>query len=351
MHDLKNYKISIIIVNYNGLNLLQDCLMSIKNQDYKNYEVVIVDNNSDNKNFDKLPSIKNIKIIELDYNSGVSDGHNIGYKNCSGELIFLLNNDTIFSKKDTLSKINQSFNKYLRIDIIQPIILDREGKIIDSVGSQLTIIGQLYHHLIYTNYKSFLKKNYKIFVAKGAAVIIKKKVIQEIGLFEKDFFAYYEDADFSHRALLSGKKIILCSDIPPIFHIGGATSKKFNIDIFFHDTKNKISSFYTNYNLFLFIYFFFFLFLINLFLAFMGILKFDFSRFLILFKAIKWNFVNFGSLSRKKKLIKSMKVSNDFYLLKDYLVFPKINYFIGLVNNKYLNLKSFVNLNTKFFDF
>lgn len=351
MHDLKDYKISIIIVNYNGLNLLDDCLKSINKQLYKNYEVIIVDNNSTDKNFKKLPHIENLKIVELEYNSGVSDGHNIGYKYSTGDLIFLLNNDTILSENNILTKINDSFNKYKNVDIIQPIILDKEGKIIDSVGSQLTIIGQLYHHLIYTKYELLKKENYKIFIAKGAAMIIRKNVIQEIGLFDKRFFAYYEDADFSHRAILSGKKIILCSDIPPIFHIGGATAKKFNINILFHDTKNKISSYYTNFNLLLFFYFTSCLILINLILAFAGLIKLDMTRFFVLFKAIKWNIFNLTKLNQKKFKIRKIKIKNDLDILKEYLVFPKINYFIGLVRNKYLNRNSFVKLNSKFFDF
>src|SRR5687767_92180 len=92
-------KVSIIIINWNGLNFLKDCLTSLSRIDYPNYEIIIVDNGSVDKSVkyvsEKFPSVK---IIENSRNFGFAEANNIGYKASTGEYILFLNNDTLVTK-------------------------------------------------------------------------------------------------------------------------------------------------------------------------------------------------------------------------------------------------------------
>ena len=89
-------KISVIIVNYNGKELLQKCLESLFKIDYNNFEVILVDNNSTDGSVEFVTkSYPNIIVIKLDSNKGFAEPNNVGAKIAKGEYLLFLNNDTI----------------------------------------------------------------------------------------------------------------------------------------------------------------------------------------------------------------------------------------------------------------
>jgi len=245
--------VSIIIVNYNGRKWLQKCLDSLYRQTYKNFEIIFVDNASVD---DSVEFVENnykhdrMKIVKNDKNSGFAGGNNLGLKYAKGDFILLLNNDT-WAKEDYLEKFIQAFEEIPNLGSAQSkIVLMDEPDTLDSCGSYWTNTSFLYH---YGNGKDQSLKKYNknmpFFSNKGASILIRKDLIDKIGLFDDDFWCYYEETDFCNRAWLAGFE---CWYWPEAvcFHAMGGTTLTFKNDyIQFHNFKNKLLSFLKNFEI------------------------------------------------------------------------------------------------------
>lgn len=98
---MSNYKskVSVIVLNYNGLSFLKKCLSSLRNQAYKNYEIIVVDNNSTDGSLEYLKKTSNIKLVQNKKNYGYAKANNIAARVAAGNFLFFLNNDTEVFKK------------------------------------------------------------------------------------------------------------------------------------------------------------------------------------------------------------------------------------------------------------
>jgi len=295
--------VSIIIINYNGESLLQKCLNSIKNNDYKNYEIILVDNNSTDNSINSVKTdFSEVKIIKLNKNYGFAEPSNIGAKNAKGELLYFLNNDTTLCKNslEELVKVIQN----PEISICQSMLLRPDGTV-DSSGDFITTSG--------ISFSSKKKETniIPILSARGASMMIKKQVFWKLGGFDKQFFASFEDVDLGWRTWLLGYKVVL---VPQsiVFHQGGKTTALLNNYIKFHGTKNTLVLCFVNFE--------FLNFLKSLFLLLRAtILKQDFKQisledskitfnppsFIITLKAIGWLIKNFGYVLKKRKKVNS----------------------------------------------
>lgn len=220
-------KASVIIPNWNGCKLLQVCLDSLFKQELSgDFEVIVVDNGSVDgsvefieKNFPKVNVIKNSE------NSGFAKGINKGILASKGEYIALLNNDTeadrfwlanlcrvMDSKKDVGFCASRMMKFY-------------EREIIDSAGDRINIVGQ--GDAIAAGEKlteKFMISSY-VFSSCAGAAIYRRELFTKVGLFDEEFFSYFEDLDLAFRAQMQGFK---CLYVPEavVYHIHGATSNK-----------------------------------------------------------------------------------------------------------------------------
>ena len=202
--------ISIVIPNYNGVSHLKECFESLYRQSYKDFNIFLVDNNSSDNSADfTKKNFPEVKIISLDTNTGFAKAVNTGIKhsleNEKIEYIVLLNNDIEcdiyfinellrgFKTKDTGS-VACKMLKYSNRDII-----DDAGNFIKKKGSPYTR-GH--------NEKDIGQYDTEEFIwgACAGAAIYKRKIFDEVGLFDEDFFAYFEDVDFNFRMQLAGYK-------------------------------------------------------------------------------------------------------------------------------------------------
>ena len=219
-------KVFIIIVNWNGKVDTLECLESLKNNDYPNYEVVIIDNGSKDK---FSISDSKIKVIYNKENLGFSGGNNIGIKYAlenEADYVLLLNNDTIVSK-DFLSKlvdVAESNNSY---GIIGPKIYHYEEK--DKIWFAGGIINWLYNKGTMKGFNEIDEGQYdepeiqKTDYITGCCALIKREVIEKIGLMPQEYFLYYEDTDWSLKAQKQGYE---CLFVPKssIWHKGSKSS-------------------------------------------------------------------------------------------------------------------------------
>lgn len=210
--DMDPIELSIIIVNWNGKKWLKECLDSIHKQTFKNFELILVDNGSNDG------SVRFIKenypetvVIENKENIGFGKANNIGAQSAKGKILFLLNNDTIIEDEKFFEKMIRA-KKERDLHITGPRILDFEKKDIYK-GRRLSIDC--------TGYLGWAGKTFYI---EGCAMFVDRDLFWELEGFDKTNFAYSEDIDLCWRAHLLGKKIDICPGVS-IIHFGGGTSE------------------------------------------------------------------------------------------------------------------------------
>ena len=223
-----NKKIAIIIVNWKQYELTINCLLSLQKLEYKNWKVILVDNES---NFEKINKIKSdfnkVEVIESKENLGFASANNLGIKYAiknKFEYVMLLNNDTEVNKK-FLSPLFNSFQNDNSLGAVQPLIMNynNRAKVWNAGGYLNNFFG-----FPYTN-KKLNNKNQQIDWITGCCILLKTKVIKKAGLMDEDFFAYYEDVDWSLRIKKLGYKLdVVESSV--IFHHGTKSSNDSNLE-------------------------------------------------------------------------------------------------------------------------
>lgn len=222
--------LSIILVNYNNTFHTIKCLKSLQSQIFKNFEIIIVENNSNENNkkkfYDFLKSdelqqnfIKKIKIINSNKNLGFTGGNNLGIKKSNRELLLLLNSDT-FHEPDFLKLMINFFKKYKSVHIAQPKICFYPNKdIIWANGGKINKFSIKLFPL--TNYlernNDQIQKPFRIDYAVGCAIFIRRKILMNIGLLDRIFFMYGGDSDLCYRATQRGYNVF-CNPKAKIYH-------------------------------------------------------------------------------------------------------------------------------------
>lgn len=211
-------KIGVLILGYNSLNYLKECLDSLQIQDYKNVSIYFGDNGSkDNSISFVKKNYPKVKAKDLKINNGYARGNNLLLKIAFAQgmnLCFVLNPDTIL-KRNTISELVRSYNdqknKGIKVGLIQPVILLAQDKSrINTIGNAIHLLGFGFcknYMKIYTP----IKKDKDILSVSGTGMLISKEFYKDIGAFDEDFFMYCEDEDLSIRSFLSGYKNILSS--------------------------------------------------------------------------------------------------------------------------------------------
>ena len=232
-------KVSVVIPNWNGRELLGDCLSSLRAQTQK-HQVIVVDNGSSD---DSVEYIKNefpeVEIIQLDKNYGFTSGVNPGIKKAmlgGAQFVALLNNDAQ-ADKNWLASLVKTANNHPRVGIVASKIMRADREHLDSTGEVYTIWGLSFPRGRNEVDKGQYDNQQVIFGASGGASLYRVKMLEEIGLFDEDFFAYFEDVDISFRAQLAGWKVRYEPNAV-VYHQIGATSSKLGSLARYHSAKN-----------------------------------------------------------------------------------------------------------------
>ena len=219
-------KVCIIIPNWNGEKHLKNCLSSLQAQTYSNYEVILVDNGSTDNSVQYLrENFPNVKIIKLNKNMGYGVAINSGLKQSNAKYIVVLNNDTTV-EPNWLSELVTVTESDERIGSCQSKILSlSDPTVIDAVGLSINNDGEAQQvgHLIKD--KGQYNQIKEVLGACSATVLYLRGALSQIGMFDSDFFAYYEDVDVALRLKNAGWK---CMYVPTaiVYHIGSATAKE-----------------------------------------------------------------------------------------------------------------------------
>lgn len=234
------YDLSIIIVNWNAKEFLMDCINSIiDNTKEITYEIIIVDNNSNDGSVVMLKSnfgnASNVIIIDNEENKGFAGANNQGINISKGTDILLLNPDTII-QGNVISETFKCLEKDENLAIAGCTVLNPDGSLQLACRRMVPSIKDAFFKLFGFT-KLFKKLNrYNLndapideFLAvdavSGSYLMIKKEVIEKIGLLDEEFFMYGEDMDWCLNAKMAGYEVRYCP-VGTIIHYKGESSKQ-----------------------------------------------------------------------------------------------------------------------------
>jgi hypothetical protein len=255
-----------------------------------------------------------VVLIETGKNLGFTGGNNIGMERALADghdYVMLLNNDTTV-KANCIARLVEYMEDHPKIGITQPklVLMDHPDRL-DSCGSWLTKTGFLIHFGVEEKDAPKYDKIQPMFTIKGAAMMMRRDMLETVGFLDADFFAYFEETDLCWRAWLRGWKVYY-APVSTVYHkMGGSTKQIGSPTINFHSYKNRIMSLIKNlswYNL---------LWMLPLHLIL--IIGFSFVYFgglrgrsgWSIYRAIGWNMTHLGLNLKKRREIQSTRVSND----------------------------------------
>ena len=218
-------KVSVVTPNYNGEKFLKTFFDSLNDDCNCIGEVIIVDNGSADKSVDY---IKNnsfnfpVNLIENSENLGFAPAVNQGIREAKYEHIFSLNNDTEV-KKGSIKALLDLISSSQDIFSVQAKMLQYNNKeLIDDVGDEYNLLA--WTKKTGENHKSTeFDEVREIFASCAGAAMYRKSLLEELGAFDDNFFAYMEDVDLAIRSRIHGYKNLLCPQAV-VYHIGSATS-------------------------------------------------------------------------------------------------------------------------------
>lgn len=265
-------KLSIIILNYNTRDLLRDCLNSLLDLDLvipakgevrqrrHNSEVIVVDNGSSDGSVamvkDEFPSVR---LFENHNNFGFAEGNNRGIKEARGDYILLLNSDTIV-EKETLPVMVNFMEENPQVGVVTCRVEMADGSLdpachrgFPTPWASLTYFSGLeklfpksklfaQYHQTFKNLKSI----HEIDSPTGAFYLVRRKVVDEVGMLDEDFFMYGEDLDWSYRIKKAGWKIMYVPDVK-ITHFKKQSGR---VNVSLEERKKATDHFYQTMKLF-----------------------------------------------------------------------------------------------------
>ena len=228
--------VGVVVLNYNHSELTINCVDSLLNQDYSNFKIVVVDNNSPDphqKEILQKELPENVVLILNPKNTGYAAGNNVGARYCveewKGDFVFILNNDTILEDPKTIEKLVQSFEENINIVAVSPLVDDAIGDIGTKTSMEWTIqvrrLLNIYKMIIcnviilnklpffkktvrnyfYVNLMPYEEKLYEVDTINGSSFMIHNSVLKTINYFNEKTFLYSEELILGYQIKALGK--------------------------------------------------------------------------------------------------------------------------------------------------
>lgn len=312
-------EVSIVIVNYNGKELLKTSLDSIKKHTAKNHEIIVVDNNSDDGSVEFLrKNHKNVKIIRNKKNLGYS-GINSALHHCGGKYIFFLNND-ITIDKNCIGNMLKAIKKDEKIGMIAPKLVNFYDKKRESAG---TWVSRAF-------YNGHIGGRGKLMDVPYLGVgLLRKKTAEKFGyIFDPDYFIYAEDLDLGLRIRLIGQKVVF---VPSAIlnHMHAMTTKNFESSFTtFLLERNLLTTFLKILSFKNIILFLPYVTAVRIIAIAKDLVSFRFSNAFARIRAIFWIIFNFNKITEKRKKLQKLREADDNFILRvfseKYLLKKKI---------------------------
>ena len=224
--------ISVVIVNYNGDHFLDKCISSLCQQTFKDFETILVDNGSTDGSVTHVRTrFPSVKIIETRMNLGFSGGANAGIKKAKGEFILTLNNDTMVDPY-LLEEIQKPMHSDPRVGMCASKILFPDN-LLNSTGICISRSGAAWDRGIYEPDDGRYDQVEEVLGPCAGSALYRREMLDEIGIFDEDFFIYMEDVDLAFRGRLSGWKCIYMPTARVIHEHGGTAGINSDLSVFY----------------------------------------------------------------------------------------------------------------------
>lgn len=237
----------MIVVNWNGRHLLECCLPSVLNQNRDDYEVILVDNGSTDGSAAWVRAcFPSVRLIVNEQNCGFAGGNNIAIWASQGQYIATLNNDAD-PARDWLSELVDAMGPHPQVGMCaSKMVCADDAGLIDSAGIDVDRAGIGWNRYGGQPELQTETSPYEVFGPCAGAALYRREMLNQVGLFDEDYFAYYEDIDLAWRAQRSGW---LCVYVPSarVLHRHSSTLKEGSSLKSYFLGRNKVWTLLKNY--------------------------------------------------------------------------------------------------------
>jgi len=228
-------KFSVLIVNYASWSLTLRCIEALYATGYEDFETIVVDNDSEEP--PELPS--SVRLIRNRENVGFARAHNRGTAASTGDLIVLINPDTVV-ERNFFRSLEEFFEKHPEVGVAGPRILDSERALqlsarrdisaLSGFLGRTSLLTRLFpkSSLVKSQFPAVTDQSHPSSVAwvSGACMVIRRDALREIGSLDERFFMYFEDADLCRRARAAGWLVYYLPHIEIIHQTGASSHSK-----------------------------------------------------------------------------------------------------------------------------
>ncbi|MDB9853979.1 glycosyltransferase family 2 protein [Candidatus Marinimicrobia bacterium] len=319
----KKPKVSVIIPHWNGIDVLSECLNSLKKTNYNSFEIIVSDNAStDDSQIWIKKNHPDIYLIENSKNFGYAGGCNIGAKAASGEYLIFLNNDTV-QNPDWIKFLVDRLDNNKKIAAAQPKILNYYKKdVFDYAGGSggyMDIFcypfarGRLF--LEQEIDKNQYSNAQQCFWASGTALIVRKKIFLESGAFEEIFFSHMEEIDLCWRLQAMGHEIWV-EPRSLVYHKNAVSLPMNSHKKYYLNHRNSLIMIFSNYSILITLYLGSLRLILELIACMYTLLKFDFNHFTGIVKSIIWILLHPLQIIKKRSRFKKIKRVSDKQIMR-----------------------------------
>ena len=317
--------ISIIIPHWNGIDILSECLDSLKHSTYEDKEIIVVDNASTDGSQAWIKENRpEITLIENDDNYGYAGGCTRGVSSAKGDWLLFLNNDTI-QESDWLEHLANSVSEQDDIAAAQPKIRNYyKRKLFDYAGGAGGHIDLFCYP--FAKGRIFLEQEEDngqydsaedIFWASGTALMVRKEAFEQAGGFDEIFFAHQEEIDLCWRLQLMGKRIVF-EPHAVVYHKNAVSLPMHSFQKYYLNHRNSFFMLLTNYNQPLTLYFL----PVRLALEFVAIayalFKWDLRHFGAVCKSLFWLLTHPLVILKKRRSVRRVRIKYDKEVLNQF---------------------------------
>ena len=214
--------VSIVLLNWNGKHHLERCLPSLVAQTCQDFEIILVDNGSTDGSVAYIQAnYPSVRLIQNAENLGFAAANNQGIALARGRLIVVLNNDTELDPR-WLETLVAAAEAHPEMGAFASLVLfDSQRDTIDSAGITVSVLGHGFQNRLGTPVADEMEAH-EVFGVCAAAAMYRRELLDDVGLFDADYFIYYEDVDLAWRARLRGWRSVF---VPPsvVYHVHSAT--------------------------------------------------------------------------------------------------------------------------------